>query len=318
MKKPRFESKKTFDITESEDLLQRGHLACPGCGAMPMYRLLLRVFGKKTVIVTPASCFAVIDGPFPSSASGVPLLHTAFEASAAFASGVRAGFEMGGEKDIQVVVMAGDGGTFDIGLQALSAAAERNEDFVYVCYDNEAYMNTGIQRSSATPRVAWTTTTPIEAPKKDPKKDLGAIMAAHRIPYFATAALAYPDDLYAKLEKAKRTKGFRMIHYLSPCPVGWKTDSRLMVTLSRLAVQSRVFPLYEVEHGEKYRLTVEPDPVPVADYLKIQGRFSHLSKKDMEQIQEDVDHGWQRLMRMIRSAPRELHYHAAAAGKQVA
>ncbi len=172
-------------------------------------------FGKETAIVTPACCFAVIDGPFPYSAAGVPLLHTAFEASAAFASGVRAGFDMRGDKDVQVVVMAGDGGTFDIGLQALSASAERNENFVYICYDNEAYMNTGIQRSSATPKAGWTTTTPVDAPKQEAKKDIGAIMAAHRIPYFATASIAYPDDLYAKLEKAKNTKGFRM----HPLPV---------------------------------------------------------------------------------------------------
>jgi pyruvate ferredoxin oxidoreductase beta subunit/2-oxoisovalerate ferredoxin oxidoreductase beta subunit len=294
-----FSPKKTFEIPESKDLLQHGHLACPGCGVMPMYRLLLRVFGKRTVIAAPACCFAVIDGPFPYSAAGVPLLHTAFEAVSAFASGVRAGFDMRGEKDLQVVSIAGDGGTFDIGLQALSAAAERNENFVYICYDNEAYMNTGIQRSSATPKVGWTTTTPTGAPKKEPKKDLGAIMAAHRIPYFATATVAYPEDLYAKLEKAKQTEGFRLIHYLSPCPVGWKTDSSMMVTLSRLAVQSRVFPLYEVEHGEDYRLSENPDPIPVDDYLKKQGRFSHLGKEDMEQVQKDVDHEWKRLMRTI-------------------
>jgi pyruvate ferredoxin oxidoreductase beta subunit/2-oxoisovalerate ferredoxin oxidoreductase beta subunit len=306
-----FRPKKTSDIPESEDLLQHGHLACPGCSAMPMYRLLLRVFGRKTVIVTPACCFAVIDGPFPFSASGVPLLHTAFEASAAYASGVRAGLDMRGEKDIQVVVFAGDGGTFDIGLQALSGAAERSENFVYICYDNEAYMNTDIQRSSATPKVAWTTTTPIDAPKNDPKKDLGAIMAAHRIPYFATATLAYPDDLFAKLEKAKHAGGFRMIHYLSPCPVGWKTDSRFMVTLSRLAVQSRVFPLYEVEGGERYHLSMNPDPIPVVDYLKIQGRFAHLSKENVEQIQKEVDHNWERLMRTINSGAHASAHRAA-------
>lgn len=300
-----FKSKKTFDIPESEDLMQQGHLACPGCGAMPMYKLLLRVFGKKTTIVTPACCFAVIDGPFPYSAAGVPLLHTAFEAAAAYASGVRAGYDMRGQEDVEVVVVAGDGGTFDIGLQALSAAAERNENFVYICYDNEAYMNTGVQRSSATPKVGWTTTTPVNAPKQEAKKDIGAIMAAHRIPYFATAAVAYPDDLYRKLEKAKNTKGFRMLHYLSPCPVGWKTDSRVTVTLSRLAVQSRVFPLYEVEYGQNYRLSVNPDPVPVKDYLGSQGRFSHLNEEHIEQIQRDVNQNWKQLMRVMEPQDTE-------------
>jgi pyruvate ferredoxin oxidoreductase beta subunit/2-oxoisovalerate ferredoxin oxidoreductase beta subunit len=299
MEEPHFVPKKTFDLPESKDLLQQGHLACPGCGVMPMYKLLLRVFGKNTTIVTPACCFAVIDGPFPYSAAGVPLLHTAFEASAAFASGVRAGFDMRGNEDVEVVVVAGDGGTFDIGLQALSASAERNENFTYICYDNEAYMNTGIQRSSATPKIGWTTTTPVGAPKKEPKKDIGAIMAAHRIPYFATASIAYPQDLYAKLEKAKNTKGFRMIHYLSPCPVGWKVDSRFTVTLARLAVQSRVFPLWEVEYGEDYRLTVDPERVPIKQYLRAQGRFSHLKDEDMELIQKDVDHSFERLMRVV-------------------
>ena len=304
MKELELSPKRNFDIPDSEDLMRQGHLACPGCGAMPMYRLLLRVFGKRTIIVTPASCFAVIDGPFPFSAAGVPLLHTAFEAAAAFASGVRAALDRCGPEDVQVVVVAGDGGTFDIGLQALSAAAERNENFVYICYDNEAYMNTGIQRSSATPRVGWTTTTPVKAPKKEPKKDLGAIMAAHRIPYFATAAVAYPDDLYRKLERAKNTEGFRMIHYLSPCPVGWKTDSRLTVKLSRAAVQSRVFPLYEVEHGERYRLTVDPEPVPVANYLAMQGRFSHLDRDQVAAIQRDVDDDWRRFGRILEMSAR--------------
>ena len=299
MEELNFTPKKTFDMPEKEDLLQQGHLACPGCGAMPMYKLLLRAFGKETAIVTPACCFAVIDGPFPYSAAGVPLLHTAFEASAAYASGVRAGFDMRGDKDIQVVVIAGDGGTFDIGLQALSASAERNENFVYICYDNEAYMNTGIQRSSATPKVGWTTTTPVDAPKREPKKDIGAIMAAHRIPYFATASIAYPDDLYRKLEKAKNTKGFRFIHYLSPCPVGWKVDARVTVSLARLAVQSRVFPLYEVEYGEDYKLNVDPEQVPVKEYLKSQGRFSHLKDEHMESIQKDVNHSYRQLMRMM-------------------
>ncbi len=309
----KFSPKKTFNIPEGDDLLQQGHLACPGCGIMPMYKLLLRLFGRKTVIVTPACCYAVIDGPFPYSAAGVPLLHCAFEATAAFATGVRAGLDLRGEPDVQVVAVAGDGGTFDIGLQALSGSAERNENLVYICYDNEAYMNTGIQRSSATPRAAWTTTTPTRSPKQEVKKDIGAIMAAHRIPYFATTNIAYPEDLYMKLEKAKSIEGFRMIHYFSPCPVGWKTDSRVSIKLSRLAVQSRMFPLYEVEHGEKYRLTADPDPVPIAGYLKAQGRFAHLEEEDIRTVQADVDRNWQRLQRLLETNPERSPLPTASA-----
>ncbi len=287
---------RTFDIPEGEEIMEPGHYACPGCGITPMVRLLLRVFGRATMIVTPACCYAVVDGPFPYSSAGVPLLHTAFEAAAAYATGVRAGLDMLGESDVQVVVIAGDGGTFDIGLQALSAAAERNENILYICYDNEAYMNTGIQRSSATPLLAWTTTTPARAPKQEPKKDLGGIMLAHRIPYFATASMAYPDDLYRKLVRARDTRGFRMIHYFSPCPVGWRVDSRYSIRLARLAVQSRVFPLYEAEYGERVRITVDPDPVPVEAYLKLQGRFKHLRPEDIRRIQQEVDRNWARLV----------------------
>lgn len=300
-----FKPKNTFGeaasrMAQEPEILQSGHLACAGCGITPMVRLALKVFGDRTILVIPACCYAVVDGPFPYSASGVPLLHVAFETSGASASGVRAALDMRGIHDVHVVAIAGDGGTFDIGLQSLSAAAERNENFVYICYDNEAYMNTGIQRSSATPLGAWTTTTPELAPKSQPKKNLGRIMAAHGIPYFATASLAYPDDMLAKLEKARDTKGFRMIHYFCPCPTGWKSDSRDMVKLARLAVQSRVFPLYEVEHGDDWRLTVQPEPAELEEYLKIQGRFKHLDALDIEAMKDSVDKEWNRLTRMTR------------------
>ncbi len=295
----------TFKVYRGDEILQPGHYACPGCGVMPFARLLLKVFGKRSIIVTPACCYAVIDGPFPTSSAGVPLLHTAFEASAAYASGVRAALDMLGEEDVHVIVIAGDGGTFDIGLQALSAAAERNENIVYICYDNEAYMNTGIQRSSATPLKAWTTTTPAKSPKREPKKDLGGIMAAHRIPYFATASLAYPEDLTKKLEKARDLHGFRMIHYFSPCPTGWKADSRHMVTLARLAVQTRMFPLYEVEYGKYYRFTLDPDPVPIKKYLDIQGRFRHLTKEDIENIQKEINDRYEYLKRLAELSKQE-------------
>jgi 2-oxoisovalerate ferredoxin oxidoreductase beta subunit len=288
----------TVRVSSQEEILKQGHLACPGCGVMPLMRLLLKVFGHQTILVVPACCYAVIDGPFPYSASGVPVMHCAFETAASSASGIRAALDMRGIKDVEVIAFAGDGGTFDIGLQSLSAAAERNENFLYICYDNEAYMNTGIQRSSATPLGAWTTTTPDETPKSEPKKNLGRIMAAHGIPYFATASLAYPDDLVTKLEKAKQFHGFRMIHYFSPCPTGWKADSRHMVKLSRLAVQTGVFPLYEVADGKKWTITQHPKHAELEDYFAIQGRFKHLGPESVIRIRQNVEQEWDWLVKM--------------------
>jgi pyruvate/2-oxoacid:ferredoxin oxidoreductase beta subunit len=202
-----------------------------------------------------------------------------------------------GDHETIVAVWAGDGGTFDIGLQALSGAAERNEDFIYICNDNEGYMNTGTQRSSATPLYAWTTTTPVMQPKENPKKDIMAIMADHHIPYAATATIAYPEDLLRKMEKAKGIRGTRFIHLLSPCPPGWKVPSELSIKISRLAVLTRVFPLYEIENGEKYTISLNPNPRPVQEYLKLQGRFSHLTGSEIEVIQKNIEKTWERLIK---------------------
>jgi len=182
-----------------EELMSSGHLACQGCGATLAMRYALKAVGQKTILCIPACCWSVIDGPFPHSSLDVPIYHCAFETAASSASGVRAGLDMVGDKETTVMAWAGDGGTFDIGIQALSGAAERNEDFIYACYDNEAYMNTGIQRSSATPLGAWTTTTPVKHYKKERKKDIIGIMAAHSIPYIATASIAYPEDMVKKI-----------------------------------------------------------------------------------------------------------------------
>ncbi|MBL7192221.1 pyruvate synthase subunit beta [bacterium] len=291
-----------------EEIMSCGHLACPGCGAAIIMRHALKVFGRKTIMTMPACCWAVIDGPFPYSTVGIPLLHAAFETTAISASGIRAGLDVQGIKGINVVGWAGDGATFDIGFGALSAAAERNENIIYVCYDNEAYMNTGIQRSSATPWGAWTTTTPINMPKSEPKKNLVEIMAAHKIPYAATATIAYPDDLRMKLEKARDMEGFRLLHIFSPCPPGHKMAENMSIKESRLIVQSRVFPLYEVEYGKKYRLTVNPPPVPVEKYLEIQGRFKHLDETAKKKIQADVDEAWETLMGKVNPhAPAARH-----------
>ncbi len=264
-------------------------------------RYVLKALGEKTIVVIPACCWTIIAGPFPYSTLKVPLLHTAFETAAVAAAGVRAALDIQGDRETTVVAWAGDGGTVDIGLQALSGAAERNEDILYVCYDNEAYMNTGIQRSSATPYLAWTTTTPEKNPKGERKKDIVAIMAAHRIPYAATATIAYPEDLLRKVQRAKSLKGLKFLHILAPCPPGWKIPSELTVRLARLAVQTRVFPLYEIENGERYTLNgPQQDALPAREYFKLQGRFAHLSTEDLEQIQHEIDKNWARLQRLAQ------------------
>jgi len=281
-----------------EEYVGSGNLACQGCGANLALRYTLKALGPKTVLCIPACCWAVIDGPFPHSCLSVSIYHCAFETAASTATGIKAGLDMLGDTDMNVVSWAGDGGTLDIGIQALSGAAERNDDIIYVCYDNEAYMNTGIQRSSATPKGAWTTTTPVKFPKVEPKKDIDAIMAAHRIPYQATASIAYPEDLYKKMLKAKSIKGTRFVHILAPCPTGWKSRPEDSVKLARMAVQNRIFPLYEVEHGEKYTLNIKvQNKKPIDDYLKLQGRFRHLKPADIEALQADVDRNWERILK---------------------
>ncbi len=290
---------KKFAIAH-EETLGRGHLACAGCGAAVGMRMTLKALGEKTVMVIPASCWSIIPGFWPYSSFRLTAVHAGFVTGGATASGVRAALDIRGDHESLVAVWAGDGGTFDIGLQSLSGAAERDENFIYICNDNEGYMNTGTQRSSATPWLAWTTTTPVQQPKENPKKDIIAIMADHHIPYAATATIAYPEDFFRKMEKAKRISGTRFIHLLSPCPPGWKMPSELAVRISRLAVRSRVFPLYEIENGRSYTIQEESHVVPVREYLKLQGRFSHLTDKEIDRIQERVDDEWQYLLRKAR------------------
>jgi len=294
-----------------EEFLYSGHIGCPGCGASLAIRYALQALGKKTMVVIPACCWSTVAGFFPSTSLKVPILHTIFEAAAITAAGVKKGLVARGIEDVQVMAWAGDGGTFDIGLQALSGAAERNDDFIYVCYDNEAYMNTGIQRSSATPFLSWTTTTPFQALKETPKKDIMEIMAAHRIPYAATALPAYPEDFLNKMRKAKSIRGLRFIHILSSCPPGWKFPSEISVKVSRLAVETKIFPLYEIENGRRYTLTHEPKGLPVGEYLKLQGRFSHLSQEQHRAIQENVDEEWAFLMEKVRGTEKTGARHEA-------
>jgi pyruvate/2-oxoacid:ferredoxin oxidoreductase beta subunit len=287
---------KKMEIPSSENL-GHGHLACAGCGAAVSMRLVLKALGEKTVMIFPASCWSIIPGFWPYSSIRIPVVHAGFVTGGATASGVRAALDIRGDHETVVAVWAGDGATFDIGIQALSGAAERNEDFIYICNDNEGYMNTGTQRSSATPLFAWTTTTPVTKPKENPKKDIMAIMADHQIPYAATATIAYPEDLLRKVEKARSIRGTRFIHLLSPCSPGWKIPSELTIKISRLAVRSRVFPLYEIENGISYTIREEPHAIPVKEYLKLQGRFSHLTNSEIDVLQENVERAWERLMR---------------------
>jgi len=281
----------------TRELMTSGHLACQGCGATQAMRFALKAMGPKTALVIPACCWSVIDGPFPHTSLKVPIFHTAFEAAASTASGLKAGLEMRGDTETVVMAWAGDGGTFDIGLQALSGAAERNEDIIYVCYDNEAYMNTGIQRSSATPIGAWTTTTPTAHYKKRPKKKIIDIIAAHSIPYIASASVAYPEDLIRKFQKAREIKGTRFIHVFAPCPTGWKLPPERSVEMARLAVTSRIFPLLEVtDEGRTWKVWKDFEPTPVRDYLKAQGRFKHLSDDEIAWVEREVEKYWQDLL----------------------
>jgi len=273
-----------------QEIMSPGHLACQGCGGSLAMRYALKVFGRDSMLTIPACCWAVIDGPYPYTAVNVPLFHTAFETAAIMASGIKAGLEVQGKTSTNVIAWAGDGGTFDIGMQAISGAAERNDDITYIVYDNEAYMNTGIQRSSATPHGAWTTTTPIKHYKKGPKKNMVEIMVAHRIPYTATASVGYPEDLRKKLERAKNTKGFKFIHILAPCPTGWKTDPRYTVKLAKLAVQTNIFPLYEIEDGLHYKQNMKVKVRrPIKEYFKYQGRFKHLAEDEVSYLQDQID-----------------------------
>ncbi|RLE84142.1 MAG: pyruvate synthase subunit beta [Thermoprotei archaeon] len=288
-----------------EELLLKGNAACPGCGAAMILRYMLKALGPKTILVIPACCTSVIAGPYPWTAFKVPVLHIAFAASAAAASGMAEALEKMGRSDVNVVAWAGDGGTVDIGIQALSGAAERGHNMIYVCYDNEAYMNTGIQRSGSTPHGAWTTTTP--KGNKGFKKDMPSILASHRIPYIATVSPAFINDLITKFRKASSIKGFKYIHALSPCPPGWRYDSSRTIEIARIAVLTGVWVLYEWEKGV-FKLTGPSKNLldkakrrPVEDYLKIQGRFAHLSLKEIKEIQRQVDENWERIKAILEA-----------------
>jgi pyruvate ferredoxin oxidoreductase beta subunit len=285
-------------ILTEEEIFAPGHRACSGCAEVLALRLACKAIGRNSIIVNATGCMEVVTSYFPDTSWRVPWIHTLFENAAAVASGVESGLKVMTRKGknpgdgVSVVCFAGDGGTSDIGLQALSGALERGHDFVYVCLDNEAYMNTGIQRSSATPFGASTTTSPAGKAKQGQltwKKNMPAIAVAHDISYVATACPSYPTDLVNKMTKALAVKGPAYVHVLSVCPTGWRCATDIAVKLGRLAVRTGIFPLYEVENGQ-YKISVEtPQLEPVENYLKLQGRFRHLSEDAIKMIQERVN-----------------------------
>lgn len=287
------------------ELFAEGHRGCQGCGEALALRQIMKVAGPNTIICSATGCMEIISSPYPETAWRVPWIHVAFENAAAVAAGVEAGIKILQKRNrypegkINIIAIGGDGGTADIGLQALSGALERRHDFLYVCTDNEAYMNTGIQRSSSTPYGASTTTSPTGSEsigQRTPKKNLPAIVAAHDIPYLATACPSYPLDLMNKTRRALETEGPTYLHVLSPCPTGWRHAIDLAVEMGRLAVESGVFPLFEITGG-KLELNIEMERrKPVIDYLKPQGRFRHLKPEEVEKIQAQVDEYYESLV----------------------
>ena len=290
-------------ITKRE-IFAPGHRACIGCAEALAVRLACKALGQNVIVTNATGCVEIISSQLPYTSWRVPWMHTLFENTAAVASGIEAGLKAmvrkgrSAESDVKVVAMAGDGGTSDIGLQALSGALERGHDFLYICFDNEAYMNTGIQRSSATPYGASTTTSPagkVSIGQFTWKKNLPAIVAAHDVPYVATACPSYPFDLMEKVRKGLDTPGPAYVHILSVCPTGWRSLPDLSVRIGRLAVETGIFPLYEVENGQ-YRLSFDfPKLRPVTDYMKPQGRFRHLSPNDINKIQTRVTEEYEKL-----------------------
>jgi len=270
-------------------------MACAGCGEVLGLKLVLQAVGEKAMAVVLPSCLGIILGPFPYTTFKIPVFHAAFETAASSAAGISNALLAQGDEETVVIALAGDGGTADIGFQALSGAADRDENIIYCCFDNEAYMNTGIQSSSSTPEHAWTMTTPLGRSRK--KKNMVEIMGAHKIPYAAAANSCFPDDLRRKIGEAKKLKGLKYIHILSPCPTGWRFSERLTPNVGRLAVETKYYPLYEIRNGQEYTITHHPKNLPVEEYLLGQGRFKHLTKKDLEGIQKEVDARWDELAR---------------------
>ena len=280
-----------------EECMIPGSAACPGCPATMALRIVFKALGKNTIMVVPACCTAVIESLYPNTSFDVPVMNIAFEAAAAGASGVEAALRQQGKGDTTVVAWAGDGGTYDIGIQALSGALERQTNFIYICYNNQIYSNTGVQRSGATPYGAWTTTT--VGGKTEFRKEMGEIIQAHHIPYAAQACVSYPEDLYNKLKKAKSIKGPKYLEIMAPCPPGWRFGMEKTVDMGIMAVETGAWALYECENdvvtfNGKSKLILEEkiQRKPIEEWIKQQGRFSHLfkPKKDVTRVKAIEDH----------------------------
>jgi len=298
------------ELSEKKELFVGGHRLCPGCGAGILARQVLLAAKEPVVVVSATGCLEVASTIFPYSSWQVPWFHNAFENAASTISGIEAAYrslkKQGRiKKDIRFIAFGGDGGTYDIGLQALSGAVERGHRFLYICYNNQAYMNTGIQRSSATPKGASTTTAPagtVIPGKVRFKKELTTIMVAHQIPYAATATVGKWNDLISKVEKALDSDGPSFIDVLSPCRLGWRYPPEQTLEVGRLAADTCFWPLYEVINGE-YSLTYRPrEKKPAAEWLKLQGRFKHLFKPEnkslIDTIQNHVDERWEKLLKL--------------------
>ncbi|NLN94317.1 MAG: pyruvate synthase subunit beta [Candidatus Hydrogenedens sp.] len=286
-----------LSLPEQEFMLP-GNRACAGCSIGIIFRHVTKALDGKAAFVVPASCFTVLCGMYPSSSVTVPIINSVFPGTAACASGLAASLERQGKTDMTVVAMAGDGGTADIGIQALSGAAERGANILFICYDNEAYMNTGTQRSGMTPLAARTSTTPTLG-KIQPPKDMPAILEAHGIPYIATASPGYPTDLYDKVQKARDIRGTRYMHLSAPCPAGWHYEAKDTVAMAKLAVETGTFILAETVEGV-YRLTGRSLSMakagkrkPVREFIRTQGRFSRSSEEALDELQQWVDNRWE-------------------------
>ncbi len=287
-----------------EEFFASGHRACAGCGGALAIRHVLKAAGKNTIVVQATGCMEVVSSPYPETAWEVPWLHAAFETAASAASGVWRALKAQGKEDINVLAIGGDGATFDIGFGAMSGAFERGENILYVCTENGAYMNTGMQRSSATPYGAAATTTPAGTKipgKREFKKPVALIMAAHNAPYVATASVCDIPDLQRKIKKGLETKGPCYVEIVSPCPTGWYSASAKSIEIARLARDTRVSPLYEVVNG-RLRITHDiKEPKPVEEYLKTQGRFKHLDEHEIKIIQDHVNNEWAKLKKLEES-----------------
>ncbi|HSW57918.1 MAG TPA: pyruvate synthase subunit PorB [Dehalococcoidales bacterium] len=289
---------------DPKERLAPGHRACVGCAEATAVRLVCKEMGDNVIIANATGCMEIISSQLPYTSWTVPWIHTLFDNTAAVTSGIEAAIKAMTRKGIRdlskvkAVGMAGDGGTADIGMQALSGALERGHNMLYICFDNEAYMNTGVQRSSSTPYGASTTTQPAGKNSVGQitwKKNVPAIAAAHGIPYVATACPSHYKDLMNKVRKAMDINGPSYLQILSPCPTGWRCPTDNAIEVGRMAVQCGAFPLYEVENGY-YKLNYKPENLkPVADYLKTQGRFRHLTENDIKKIQAKINEDWKKL-----------------------